>query len=295
MNRRKKNLKPGLDNGECAFFNDMPMIVTSSPISDGKRVDNTSPVTFRHSTCEDNPTWSDLLGKFQSTSRRGTIRCENKQNLTSNDESLTTESELTSSSYEPVAEHKMKILVTPGRKIQVLSSSARKLSLRQPTPKKPVSYSKAQQLFRKKAEEQDDESDESMQTIKTRLRSAENLSAEDIERYERILRRLVHKQNAIKKETNISKNSLVEDSELMHFVESQIGQCDLSPRTVRILGKQSQEQEKKLISLAVLKRTSQTEIKKRINQQLLETKEQVRIHFKYSISLIIIAIYRLLD
>lgn len=275
MDRRKQDLEHGLDNCESAFFDDMPLIVTSSPISEGKRGENTSPVTFRRPPCEDNTTWSDLLGKFQSTSTRHHKSHNKKEQVTLNDESTTIASDLTSSSYQPIAEHRMKILLTPGRKVQVLSSTARKIHLRQPTPKKPTSYSKLSQQYRRKLEDEQDKPDESLQTIRTRLKSADNLSPEDIERYEKILRKAIN-QNEIKKEAD-SKADLVENSDLMRLFESEVGRCNLSPTTVRMLGKHSQDQEKRLIGLTVLKRKSAAEIKKKINQQLVETKEQVNI------------------
>jgi hypothetical protein len=42
-----------------------------------------------------------------------------------------------------------------------------------------------------------------------------------------------------------------------------------------MLEKQSQHQEKRLISLSIAKRKSAAEIQKKINSQLMETKQQV--------------------
>jgi len=98
-----------------------------------------------------------------------------------------------------IAEHKMKILVTPGKKIQVLSSSARKTHFRNQTPKKPTSYSVLSQQYRQKCADEDNESEESIQTIRNRIQNSEDLSVRDIERYERIVRKVVN-QNQMKKE-----------------------------------------------------------------------------------------------
>jgi hypothetical protein len=67
----------------------------------------------------------------------------------------------------------------------------------------------------------------------------------------------------------------VEDSDLMRYVEDQIGLCNLSPKALRMLEKQSQHQEKRLIGLSIAKRKSAAEIQNKINSQLMETKQQV--------------------
>jgi|688.fasta_scaffold171391_5 hypothetical protein len=265
MDIRTQALKRGLDNCESAFFDDMPMmIVTSSPI-EGKQCENPSPLAFRHSPFEDNPTWSELLRKFQTNS----VRDEKKKHITVED-SVTTDK--TSSSYEPIAEHKMKILVNPGKKIQVLSSSARKTHFRNPTPKKPTPYSVLSQQYYQKSKNQDNESEESIQTIRKKIHNTEDLSIRDIERYEKIVRNVIN-QNKMKKE--VHDKTLVEDSDLIRFVEDQIGLCNISPKTVRMLEKQSLDQEKRLITLSVAKRKSAAEIQKKINCQVIETKQQV--------------------
>ena len=263
MDIRTQALKRGLDKCESAFFDDMPMmIVTSSPI-EGKQCENPSLLAFRHSPSEDDPTWSELLRKFQTNS----VRDEKKKYITVED-SVTTDK--TSSSYEPIAEHKMKILVNPGKKIQVLSSSARKIHFRNPTPKKATPYSVLSQQYHQKIE--DNESEESIQTIRKKIHNTEDMSIRDIERYEKIVRNVIN-QNKMKKE--VYDRTLVEDSDLIRFVEDQIGLCNISPRTVRMLEKQSLDQEKRLITLSVAKRKSAAEIQKNINCQVIETKQQV--------------------
>jgi hypothetical protein len=242
----------------------MPMmIVTSSPI-EGKQCE--SPFAFRCSPSEDNLTWSELLSKFQTISVRN--EKYKKKHITV-EESVSTE---TNTSYEPIAEHKMKILVNPGKKIQVLSSSARKTHFRNLKPKKTTSYSVLSQQYRQKCESEDDESEESIQTIRKRIQNPKDLSARDIERYERIVKKVIN-QNKMKKEAYST--TLVKDSDVIQFIENQIGPFSLSPRTVRILEKQSQDQEKRLIGLSVAKRKSAAEIQKKIYGQLIETKQQV--------------------
>lgn len=266
MDIKTRELKRGLDKCESAFFDDMPMmIVTSSPI-EGKQCENPSPLPFRYSPYGDNPTWSELLCKFQTVRDRKNGK---KQHISVVESTTDTE---TSSSYQPIAEHKMKILVTPGKKIQVLSSSARKTHFRNQTPKKPTSYSVLSQQYRQKCADEDNESEESIQTIRNRIQNSEDLSVRDIERYERIVRKVVN-QNQMKKEAY--SRTPVEDSDLMRYVEDQIGLCNLSPKALRMLEKQSQHQEKRLIGLSIAKRKSAAEIQKKINSQLMETKQQV--------------------
>jgi hypothetical protein len=45
------------------------LIVTSSPI-EGKQCENSSPLPFSYSSSGDNPTWSELLCKFQTVRDR---------------------------------------------------------------------------------------------------------------------------------------------------------------------------------------------------------------------------------
>ncbi|KAK4022358.1 hypothetical protein OUZ56_007829 [Daphnia magna] len=236
MELQKRNLKHDLGNSESAFFDDLPlMIVTSSPIERNrdKQMDKNCHLSLEESTTTENTS---------------------------------------SSSYQTIAEQKTKILLTPGKRFQVVSSSSRKIHLRNQTPKKSSSAASHQYCHNWESEEEEEE--ESIQTIKNRLKNVENLSAKDIERYERILLKLVESNN-MRKDVEVN-NFSVENSNLMHFIKKNIGQCNLSPRTIRMLGKHSQEQEKRLIGLAVAKRKSATEIQKRINRQFLETKQQIK-------------------
>ncbi|KAI9555352.1 hypothetical protein GHT06_017867 [Daphnia sinensis] len=271
MEFQKQNSKHGLDNCESAFFDDLPlMIVTSSPI-EGNRGDKKRSKPVRNPPCEDNHTWSKLFATYQTTSRKD--QQMDKDCHLSLEESTISEN-TSSSSYQTIAEQKTKILLTPGKRFQVVSSSSRKIHLRNPTPKKPSLYMAANHQYSHNCESEEDDEEESIQTIKSRLKNVDSLSARDIERYERILQKLVDTNN-MRKNVGV-KNSSVEDSDIMHFIEKNIGQCNLSPRTVRMLGKQSQEQEKRLIGLAVAKRKSANEIQKRINKQFLETKQQIK-------------------
>ncbi|XP_057381705.1 uncharacterized protein LOC130704248 [Daphnia carinata] len=271
MEFQKKNLKHGLGNCESAFFDDLPlMIVTSSPI-EGNRADKKSSKPAKNQPCEDNHTWSKLFATYQTTSVKD--KQMDKNGYISLEESTTTEN-MSSSSYQTIAEQKTKILLTPGKRFQVVSSSSRKIHLRNPTPKKSSLYLAASHQCGHNSESEEEDQEESLQTIKNRLKNVDSLSVKDIERYERILQKFVDTNN-MSKDVGVKTFSL-EDSDLMHFIEKNIGQCNLSPRTVRMLGRQSQEQEKRLIGLAVAKRKSANEIQKRINRQFLETKQQIK-------------------
>lgn len=269
MDSQTRSLKHGLRNCESAFFDDLPlMIVTSSPI-EGNRGDKTSPKTVRYPPCEDYKTWSKLFSTYQTHS----VKDKQKDHI-STEESTSTENSTTSSlSYQRIAEQKTKILLTPGKRFQVISSSSRKIHLRNPTPKKTTLHSAPSQQYHCTSESEEEDAKESLQTIKSRLKDVKSLSVRDIDRYERILQKLVD-QNKRRKEAAVRKSS-VQDSDLMRLIETEIGECNLSPRTIHVLEKQSREQEKRLICLAVAKRKSATDIQKRINGQLVETKRQV--------------------
>lgn len=273
MDNRDRGLKHGFKNCGSAFFDDMPMIVTSSPI-EGRRPENSTPVVHRSRRSprgEHSPTWSQLLCRFQATSIESPVKSSRKECIIVDDPSV--DSERTSSSYEPIAEHKMKVLLTPGKKLHVLSSSSRKIKHRQATPGRPLSYSKLNQEYRKRLDSEED-IDESIHTIKNKLKNADTLSLSDIAHYEQILLKLVNqKAQAFPNESLSLKNP-----DLVQLIEKNIGECNPSPRTCRILKKTSLEQEKRLISLATVKRKTATEIKKKMNEQLMETKNHVSFH-----------------
>ena len=292
----------GLENCESAFFEDMPMIVTSSPI-EGKRDEGSSLLVINKPmpSVRDNPTWSELLDKFKSQTTMNESQTNDQVWQGEQQDSFLNSESDTSSSYHPIAEHKMKLLLTPGHKFQVISSGARKTPYRYQTPKKPTSYSKLNQQYWKKLEEESLKENQpvvdharcnqqkpkemtaplaknkdveiSIQSIKNKLRNKNKLTTHDLEYYEQVLRKLITKTK--NQEESSNRLALVEESELMKLIEKQIGCCNLSPKTKHILAKKTEEQEKRLIGLSVVKRKSASDIKKKINQQLVETKQQV--------------------
>jgi hypothetical protein len=66
-------------------------------------------------------------------------------------------------------------------------------------PKKPTLYSVLSQQYRQKCADEDNESEESIKTIRNRIQNSEDFSVRDIERNERIVRKVVN-QNQMKKE-----------------------------------------------------------------------------------------------
>lgn len=246
-------------------------LFTSSPI-EGKR-NNDSP-NFGNST------WSALLGEYKAPQKESTTKTESnrkeehilKCSLTSESSSCLT----SSSSYQPIAEHKMKILLTPGNKIKILSNSSRKIH-RPKTPMKPLSYSKLSQNYRQRFEGVESEEEESVDAIKQKMKSKENLTMSEVERFEKILIKHIENKQRKKSEalSRSASNIPTADSVLMQFLENQLGQLNLSPSSRRSLRMENEEQEKRLISLAITKRKSAAEIKQKIEKQQALAKEQV--------------------
>ena len=271
-------------------------LFTSSPI-EGKRGDNAAAFRDNGSLNVGNSTWSALLGEYKAPPKEPATRIESnriEENLLKC--SLTSEASscLTSSSYQPIAEHKMKILLTPGNKIKILSNSSRKIH-RPKTPMKPLSYSRLSHTYRQRFEdEESEEEEESINTIKQKLKSKENLTMSEVERYEKILIKHIENKQKKKAEDLSCPASYVPptaDSVLMQFLENQLGQLNLSPSSQRTLRMENEEQEKRLISLAITKRKSAAEIKQKIEKQQVVAKEQVlTLIFTYKRTIIIIII-----
>jgi len=256
-------------------------LFTSSPI-EGKRADNAAAFRDNGSLNVGNSTWSALLGAYKAPTKEPvTINEKNRKAENLLKCSLTSEASscLTSSSYQPIAEHKMKILLTPGNKIKILSDSSRKIH-RPKTPMKPISYSRLSHNYRQRFEdEESEEEEESINTIKQKLKSKENLTMSEVERYEKILIKHIENKQKKKAEDLSCPASYVPppttDSVLMQFLENQLGQLNLSPSSHRTLRMENEEQEKRLISLAITKRKSAAEIKQKIEKQQAVAKEQV--------------------
>lgn len=257
-------------------------LFTSSPI-EGTLADNATSFRNNGSLKVGNSTWSALLGEYKAPPKESTTKseCNRPQesilnsSLTSDSRSCLTSS--ASSSYQPIAEHKMKILLTPGNKLKIHSNSSRKI-YRPKTPIKSLSYSKLSHNYRQRFEDEESEEEESVNTIKQKLKSKENLTMSEIERYEKIL--IKHIENKQKKKVEAlyhpaSNIPPTADSVLMQFLENQLGQLNLSPSSQRTLRMENEEQEKRLISLAITKRKSAAEIKNKIEKQQAVAKEQV--------------------
>merc|ERR1712071_566965 len=102
-----------------------------------------------------------------------------------------------------IAEHEMRVLLTPNRKIHVLSSSARKIRPQLHTPKK----------------SNNEKISQSIGVLKEKIRSNEVMTIEEIDAYERILKRHIEQQQK------------AEEDE--YFID-QLGATKLSPVPCRI-------------------------------------------------------------
>jgi len=157
---------------------------------------------------------------------------------------------------------------------------------RKATPGRPSSsYSRLSKAYRERFDEPAPNVEkENIQAIKARLKSGrESLTLDEINRYERIVLDYVdrQRQQAVPEpslqppKAGVSFPDTMVDSELMRFVENQLGRLDLTPGSVRQLRMQEQEQEKRLISLSIAKRRSAVDIKKKIEHQQVTAKQQV--------------------
>ena len=262
-------------------------LFTSSPIEGFRPIDNTAAFSDCSPSFENlvDTTWSALLrGYKEPPTLTAQIDSKKKEEDVlkfdlSSEQSTCTES---SASFQPIAEHKMKVLLTPGNKIKILSNSSRKIH-RPTTPMKPSSYSKLSQNYHQRFEMEEsdgsEEEEESVHTIKQRLKTKENLTMQEVERYEKILTKHISQ----KKKKTVLETKLPTDippstdsaSVLMQFLEQQLGRLDLSPSSLRTLRIQNEEQEKRLISLSITKRKSAAEIKQRIEKQQATANQQV--------------------
>lgn len=239
-------------------------IVTSSPIERHKRGGDNAGTSPEPLTRPNNNTWSALLRDYRQPD--GSQVARNEADGSS------------SSSFQPIAESKVRVLLTPGRKVRILSNSTRKLS-RQATPGRPSSYSRLTKTYRERfTNDKEDESDddESILTIKKRLKSAEDLTLDQVNRYEKMVQRHIRRSQvppAVAETVPTADAGAT--SELMRFVEHQLGQLDLSPSSARLLREHEKQQEKRLISLTIAKRRSAVEIKRKIQHQQAAAREQV--------------------
>ena len=248
-----RTLNGKTNNNQPVFMKSDEMPVTSSPI-EGKLIENPS---FNNQITDKLSTWADLLGGFHHTEPKKKWKLQ--PDNTSGEPSTSCQDSSNTSYLEPIVKHKMRVVVTPNRKIQVVSSSRQKIGEHQ----KMKSYSKLSKAYRHHFQDTDD-SNENIETIKEKLRSKEKLNVEDVERYEQILRNFISQQ--AEKKDNLEAKEIL-NSDVMNFIEKTAGEMILSPNTIRILKMKQQQQEKRLVSLAVAKRKSAAEIKRRISGQ----------------------------
>lgn len=248
-------------------------IVTSSPIEKISKRLYGNEGGYSPDQRENSATWSALLRGYQTEENRKPP--ESPPSISSDT--------FASSSLEPIAESHVRVLLTPNHKVRILSNSTRKLP-RKATPGRPSSsYSRLSKAYRERFDEPAQNVEkENIQAIKARLKSGrESLTLDEINRYERIVLDYVDRQQVAPEpslqppKAGVSVPDSMVDSELMRFVENQLGRLDLTPGSVRQLRMQEQEQEKRLISLSIAKRRSAVEIKKKMEHQQVTAKQQV--------------------
>ena len=164
------NLRDQLNTVPSSFIMEEMPIITSSPI-EGKLIES-SPFTQNNNVNNrDFLTWSALLDDYRRTPKTKT-----RKKSTVIEQSPSASS--SSSSFKTIAEHEMRVLLTPNRKIHVLSSSARKIRPQLHTPKK----------------SNNEKISQSIGVLKEKIRSNEVMTIEEIDAYERILKRHIEQQ-----------------------------------------------------------------------------------------------------
>ena len=239
--------------GPPSFIMEEMPIITSSPI-EGKLIENTA---FNQKP-DNLPTWGNLLKEYQITpdrrkySKDGTPK---KHSFFLSPPS--TSSQNSSSTFEPIAEHLMRVALSPNHKVRVISSSARKIHSHHGTPKP----NKVKQ-----------KNHETVGFIKEMLKSKKVLTIDEINMYETILKRHIDQQQISKKNDSQTNSATCG---LRNLIEDEIGALKLSPTSSRLLKMKNQEQEKRLVSLAITRRKSSSEIKRKISKQQTAAQEQV--------------------
>ena len=243
-----------LKTGPSSFIMEEMPIITSSPI-EGKLIESSA----FDQNLENLPTWTTLLRDYQRTPDRRKHDKNHTPTKRAIYRSYTTScSEASSSLFEPIAEHMMRVALIPNHKIQVVSSSARRIHSHQNTPKK---SSKVKQ-----------KNGETVESIKEKMRSNKVLTIDEINSYETILKRHIDQYQTSKKDDDLTD---LADCGLWNLIEEEIGELNLSPTSSRVLKMKKREQEKRLISLAITKRKSSSDIKRQIVKQQTAAQEQV--------------------
>ena len=252
--------------GTASFIMEEMPIVTSSPI-EGRLIETSG---FNQNLTENLPTWSALLKDYKGSPRRKsqTTVLPHRRVLASQ----TLSSDNTSTSFETIAEHKMRILVTPNRKMKIVSSSSRKNV--QNSPKQ--SYTRLNKEYQ--LHKDNEQYLKEVKNIKEKLQLNKINTLEDVSMYEKILKDYISKKKSLVHEEVVPNE--IANTALMNFVENELGNLQLSPSSSHILKLHQEEQEKRLIKLAIAKRRCSAEIRGRIKQQQLVAQQQVHSYKK---------------
>lgn len=239
--------------------------ITSSPI-EGKPIKN---VLFNNPITPGLPNWASLLSGYQQSPKNlSKKRTPLKYPRHTASETCSENHSYSSSSFKPIAEQRTRVLVTPNRKIQILSRNGEKTGVDGAQMK---SFSRLNQVYQLRFDDSED-SEENIEDVKEKLKSKQISSLEDIERCENVVRKHMEEQLALKQKTE--ENEIM-NSHMMKFIESEIGQLNLSPRSCRMLKMKQKEQDKRLVSLTLARRKTAAEIKKELMKQQASAQKQV--------------------
>ena len=89
----------------------------------------------------------------------------------------------------------------------------------------------------------------------------------------------MREQLALKQKTEANE---MMNSDVMKFIESEIGQVNLTPCSCRMLKMKQKEQDKRLVSLTLAKRKTAAEIKKELMKQHATAQKQVNANSLFS-------------
>lgn len=231
-----------LDNRGLNFFDEVPMIVTSSPI-ERDNVDSRA-VKVRESK-SDLP-WCSVLQEYYSTPESTTSSSNETK-----ESSQQTSSE-TSSNFKPLVEHRFQLAVED-HKIKLLSQSKTILD------KKPEQSRGKALILKNKIQH------EELDKIREKLRS-EDLAMNEILKYEHYLRQKVAVTERVPER---------EKNDPIGVIEKELGNLNVTPKTSRLLEKRKREQEKRLISLIHSKRKGAVDSKQALDKHLKSTEEKV--------------------
>lgn len=232
-----------LDNRGLDFFDEVPMIVTSSPIE--RHTANKR--TAKHRQLKSDPTWCSVLQEYYST----------PESMTSNsDASSTSTTNGSSGSFQPVLEHRLRFAIEDN-KVQLLSQSKKVLS-----EKAKQSKETALEVPEHLLQQEKHKLDKISANIKSR-----NVTIDEVLKYEELLKQQFKaKDKAPERRGN---------GDPISFIEKELGNLNVTPKTSKIIEKRKREQERRLISLINSKKKATIHSRHTLDSQLRGTEDEV--------------------